>query len=84
MREGGNLVTLPFVYRSLEKSSERRGYKVSEAQIRLIMKDLSEIKGFEKMKFSRQKIFMSVVSKYVRVSRHAMELAFRQADQRSK
>jgi len=64
----------------LRKILGEKGYKVSEAQIRLIMKDLSNIDGFEEMEFSRQKkIFMSVVSKYVRVSRHAMELAFCQA-----
>lgn len=68
----------------LRKILGEKGYKISEAQIRLIMKDLSKIDGFEEMEFSRQKkIFMSVVSKYVRVSRHAMELAFRQADQHS-
>lgn len=68
----------------LRKILGEKGYKVSEAQIRLIMKDLSKIDGFEEMEFSRQKIFMSVVSKYVRVSKYTMELAFRQADQRSK
>lgn len=61
----------------LRKTLEERGYKVSEAQIRLIMKDLSNIDKFEEMDFDRQKkIFMSVVSKYVRVSGYTMELMF--------
>ena len=69
----------------LRKILGKKGYKVSEAQIRLIMKEISNTDGFEEMEFSRQKkVFMSIVSKYVRVSRHVMELAFRQADQRSK
>lgn len=69
----------------LRKILRKKGHKVSEAQIRLVMKDLSNIDGFEEIDFSRQKgIFMSVVSKYVRVSRHTMELALRQADRHSK
>ena len=68
----------------LRKTLEERGYKISKAQIRLIMKDLCNIDKFEEMEFDRQKkIFMSVISKYVRVSRYTMELMFRQTlDQR--
>jgi hypothetical protein len=57
----------------LRKILENKGYKVSDAQIRLIMKELSKIDGFEDtwwITFSKQReIFISVVGKYVRVSK---------------
>jgi len=57
---------------NLRKILKSRGYKVSDAQIRLILKELSEIEGFEDtwwITFTKQKeIFVSVVKKYVRVS----------------
>jgi len=56
----------------LKKLLKSKGYKISEAQIRLILKELNEIEDFEDLwwiTFSRQKeIFVSVVKKYVRVS----------------
>lgn len=62
---------------SLRKILERKGYKISDAQIRLIVKELSEVEGFEDawwMTFSRQKeIFISTVRKYVKVSRDVIE-----------
>jgi hypothetical protein len=61
----------------LKKILEERGYKVSEAQIRLIVKELSEIEGFEDVwwiTFSKQKeIFIRIVQKYIRVSRELLE-----------
>ena len=62
---------------SLRKSLEKKGYRISDAQIRLIMKELSQIDGFEDVwwiTFSRQKeIFISTVRKYIRVSRDVIE-----------
>ncbi len=56
----------------LRKILEKKGYKISEAQVRLIMKELSEIEGFDDtwwVTFTRQReIFISVVKKYIRVS----------------
>ena len=61
----------------LRKVMERKGYKISDAQIRLIMKELSETEGFEDVwwiTFSKQKeIFVEVVKKYVKVSRDVIE-----------
>ncbi len=61
----------------LRKMLERRGYKISDAQIRLIMKDLSEMEGFCDtwwITFSRQKtLFFKVVKRYVRVSSDLLE-----------
>jgi hypothetical protein len=61
----------------LRKTLESRGYKVSDAQIRLIVKELMEIEGFEDtwwITFSKQKeIFTNVVQKYVKVSRDLIE-----------
>lgn len=61
----------------LRKILEKRGYKISDAQIRLIIKELSEIDGFDDtwwITFSKQKeIFISIVRKYVRVSREVIE-----------
>jgi len=61
----------------LRRILERRGYKISDAQIRLITKELSEIEGFEDtwwITFSKQKeIFISVVRKYIRVSEDIVE-----------
>lgn len=56
---------------------QSKGYKVSDAQIRLIVKELDEIDGFEDtywMTFAMQKeIFIPVVQKYIRVSRDLIE-----------
>jgi hypothetical protein len=56
---------------------EKKGYRISDVQIRLIIKELSEIDGFEDtwwITFSKQKeIFISVVKKYVKVSEEVIE-----------
>ena len=61
----------------LRKILERKGYRVSEAQIRLIVKELSETDGFEDIwwiTFSKQKeIFIQIVRKYIKVSRELLE-----------
>ena len=61
----------------LRKILNERGYKVSEAQIRLIVKELSEVEGFDDIwwiTFSKQKeIFIRIVRKYIRVSRELLE-----------
>jgi len=60
----------------LRKILNERGYKVSEAQIRLIVKELSET-DFDDVwwiTFSKQKeIFIQTVQKYIRVSRDLLE-----------
>lgn len=68
----------------LRKTLREKGYKISKAQIRLIMKDLSNIDKFEEMEFDRQKRSLCQwYLKYVRVSRYTMELMFSQTmDQR--
>ncbi len=61
----------------LRKILGEKGYKVSEAQIRLIVKELSEIEGFDDVwwiTFSRQReIFIQTVRKYIKVSRELLE-----------
>ncbi len=61
----------------LRKILKKRGYKVSDVQIRLIVKELSEIEGFDDVwwiTFSKQKeIFVQIVQKYIRVSREFLE-----------
>ncbi|AIY89545.1 hypothetical protein GACE_0491 [Geoglobus acetivorans] len=61
----------------LRKTLQKKGHKVSDAQIRLIMKDLSEMDGFGDtwwIPYSKQKeIFISVVRKYIKVSRSVVE-----------
>ncbi len=61
----------------LRKVLNERGYKVSEAQIRLIVKELSEVEGFDDtwwITFSKQKeIFIQIVRKYIKVSRELLE-----------
>jgi hypothetical protein len=61
----------------LRKILRMRGYKISDAQIRLIVKELTEIEGFDDLwwiTFSKQKeIFIQVVRKYVRVSKNLVE-----------
>jgi len=61
----------------LRKTLEQKGYKVSNVQIRMIMKELSEIDGFEDtywITFSRQKeIFISLVRKYIKISQNIIE-----------
>ncbi len=61
----------------LKRILEGKGYKVSKAQIRLIVKELSEIDGFEDLwwiTFSKQKeVFVKVVQKYIRVSKDLIE-----------
>lgn len=53
------------------------GYKVSDAQTRLIMKELSDIDGFTDtwwMTFSKQKeIFIKIVRKYIKVTMETVE-----------
>ena len=60
----------------LRKTLEKKGYKVSDAQIRLIVKELSE-REFDDIwwiTFSKQKeIYISTVRKYVRVSTDTVE-----------
>jgi len=62
---------------NLRKILEKRGYRISDAQIRLIVKELSGVDGFDDtwwMPFSKQKeIFILIVRKYVRVSREVIE-----------
>ncbi len=61
----------------LRKLLEKKGYKISEAQIRLVLKELSEIDGFTDIwwiTFTKQKeIFVNVVQKYVRISKALIE-----------
>ncbi len=61
----------------LRKILAKRGYKISDVQIRLIIKELGEIDGFDDtwwITFSKQKeIFISTVKKYVRVSEDVIE-----------
>jgi len=65
------------VLSNLRREVEKRGYKISEAQIRLIMKELREIEDFDdlwSMSYSIQRrVFMDTVRKYVRVSRELLE-----------
>ena len=55
----------------------KRGYKISEAQIRLITKELEKMEDFNDLwwiTFSKQKdIFIDVVRKYVKVSKDILE-----------
>jgi hypothetical protein len=64
----------------LRKILAKRGYRISDAQIRLIAKELSEIDGFTDtwwVTFSKQKeIFIKVVQKYVRVTTEVVEAVF--------
>jgi hypothetical protein len=61
----------------LRKTLEQKGYRVSEAQIRMIIKELCEIDGFEDtywITFSRQKeIFITLVRKYIKISQDIIE-----------
>jgi hypothetical protein len=61
----------------IRKMLAAKGYKVSDAQIRLILKELGEVDGFEDawwITFSRQReIFIRIVHKYIRVSRDFLE-----------
>ena len=63
----------------LRKNLKRKGYKISEAQIRLIAKELSQIDGFQDtwwITFSKQReIFVKVVKKYVKVSENVIRSA---------
>lgn len=63
----------------LRKILRERGYRVSEAQIRLITKELSENEDFTDVwwvTFEKQKeIFIETVQKYIRVSRDLIESA---------
>jgi len=55
----------------LRKTLKRRGYKVSDSQIRLIVKELEKVEGFGDtwwITFSKQReVFVSIVRKYIRV-----------------
>ncbi len=54
----------------LKKDLESRDYKISQAQMRLIIKELQKISDFEKMDFKKQKeIYASIVGKYVNVAK---------------
>ena len=68
------------VLSKLRKNLAERGYKVSEAQLRLITKELSEIDGFDDtwwITYSQQRdIFIKVVQKYLRVPRWVIEKHF--------
>ena len=61
----------------LRKVLRCMGYKVSEAQIRLIIKELADTDGFSDtwwITYTKQKeIFVSVVKKYVNVSKSFIE-----------
>ena len=60
----------------LKKILGNRGYKISDAQIRLIMKELTEneIEDTWWMTFSKQKeIFVRITKKYIRVSQDLLE-----------
>jgi len=56
---------------------KKRGYKISDVQIRLILKELSEVEGFDDtwwITYSKQKeIFISIIRKYIKVSREILE-----------
>lgn len=75
--KGKKISYFVIVLSKLKRILERRGYKVSEAQIRLIVKELSEIDGFSDtwwITFSKQKeIFITIVRKYIRVSKELIE-----------
>jgi hypothetical protein len=61
----------------MKKDLGKKRYKISDAQIRLILKELTEMDGFSDtywMTFSRQReIFVSVVKKYIKISRQTIE-----------
>jgi hypothetical protein len=61
----------------MKKELGKKRYKISDAQIRLIIKELSEMDGFTDtywMTFSRQReIFVSAVKKYIKISRQTIE-----------
>ena len=65
----------------LKKILRKRGYKISEAQIRLIVNELSRNEEFCDrwwITYSRQReIFIKTVQKYVRVSRDVIEAVTR-------
>ena len=64
------------VLANLKKYLEGRGYKVSQAQIRLILKDLEkmDVDDVYSFSFSKQKnIFVKVVTKHIRVRRELVE-----------
>jgi len=57
----------------LSKDLEQKGYKISKAQIRLIIKELEHLDDAYAYSYSKQKeIFVEVVRKYVRVSRERL------------
>ncbi len=61
----------------IRKNLRAAGYRVSDAQVRLIMKELSEIDGFDDIwwiTFTKQKeIFIRVVKEYINVSKEFLE-----------
>ena len=61
----------------LRKMLEQKGYRISDAQIRMIVKELGEIDGFEDVywiTYSRQKeLFISTVRKYIKISYDVIE-----------
>ncbi len=61
----------------LKKILGNKGYRISDVQIRLILKELSEVEGFEDtwwITYSKQKeIFISIIRKYIKVSKEILE-----------
>ncbi|WP_202318649.1 hypothetical protein [Archaeoglobus neptunius] len=58
------------VLSSLRRDLEQKGYKISRAQIRLIVKELEFLDDVYAYSYSRQKeIFVEIVRKYIKVSR---------------
>jgi len=55
---------------------DKKGYRISQTQIRLVMKELEAREAFDKfsLSFEAQKmIFIDVVSKYIKISRWKIE-----------
>lgn len=64
------------VLANLKRYLEGRGYKISQAQIRLILKELEkmDVDDVYSITFSKQKeIFINLTTKYVKVRRELVE-----------
>ncbi len=64
------------VLAKLKKCLEKRGYRISQAQIRLILKEFEEMNADDvySISFSKQKeIFVNIAAKYIKVSRGMIE-----------
>jgi len=60
----------------LRSDLERKGYKISKAQIRLIMEELKkrEIGDTYSFSFTKQKkLFMDVATKYIKINKNYLE-----------